>query len=70
MNEHVRGKNNDKNCFINKNGGTEKRKRDEHVSSVVWNPHSSDSPMDDLWRALSCSVIGRHVGSWCGNESI
>lgn len=29
----------------------------------------SDSPIDDLWRALSSSVIGRHVGSQCGNES-
>lgn len=25
--------------------------------------------MDDLWRALSSAVIGRHVCSGCGNES-
>lgn len=36
---------------------------------LVLHPHVSDSPMDDLWRALSSSVIGRHVGSQCGNES-
>lgn len=36
---------------------------------LVLSPHVSDSPMDDLWRALSSSVIGRHVGSHCGNES-
>lgn len=33
-------------------------------------PHVSDSPADDLWRALSSGVIGRHVASKCGNESI
>lgn len=37
---------------------------------LVLSPHVSDSPMDDLWRALSSSVIGRHVGSQCGNESM
>lgn len=31
---------------------------------------TSDSAADDLWRALSRSVIGRHVASQCGNESI
>lgn len=32
-------------------------------------PSASDSPVDDLWRALSSSVIGRHVCSLCGNKS-
>lgn len=30
----------------------------------------SDSAMDDLWRALSGDVIGRHVGFLCENESM
>lgn len=30
----------------------------------------SDSAMDDLWRALSGDVIGRHVGLLCENESM
>lgn len=33
-------------------------------------PRRSDSAADDLWRALSSAVIGRHVASQCGNESI
>ena len=37
---------------------------------LVLSPHVFDSPMDDLWRALSSSVIGRHVGSQSGNESM
>lgn len=36
---------------------------------LVLSPHVSESPMDDLWQALSRGVIGRHVGSRCGNES-
>lgn len=40
------------------------------VFPLVPSPHVSDSPMDDLLRALSSGVIGRHVGSKCGNESI
>lgn len=33
-------------------------------------PNVSDSAMDDLWRALSGDVIGRHVGLLCENESM
>lgn len=43
---------------------------EESAFPLVPSPHVSDSPMDDLLRALSSGVIGRHVGSKCGNESI
>lgn len=43
---------------------------EESVFPLLPSPHVSDSPMDDLLRALSSGVIGRHVGSKCGNESI
>ncbi len=47
----------------------EERRIEEGMFPLVLSPHVSDSPMDDLWRALSSSVIGRHVGSQCRNES-
>lgn len=40
----------------------------ERVSHTTHVPVSHSS-MDDLWRALSSAVIGRHVCSQCGNES-
>ena len=47
---------------------TEEERIEESMFPLVLSPHVSDSPMDDLWWALSSSVIGRHVGSKCGNE--
>lgn len=48
----------------------EEKRIEESMFPLVLSPHVSDSPMDDLWQALSSSVIGRHVGSQCGNESM
>lgn len=48
----------------------EEERREETLFPLVPSPHVSDSPADDLWRALSSGVIGRHVASKCGNESI
>lgn len=50
--------------------GKEEERREESVFPLVPSPRVSDSPLDDLLRALSGGVIGRHVGSKCGNESI
>lgn len=46
------------------------REREETPFPLAPSPHESDSAADDLWRALSSGVIGRHVASQCGNESI
>lgn len=51
-------------------GESEWERGGENGGERVSSPHVSDSPMDDLLRALSSGVIGRHVGSKCGNESI
>lgn len=48
----------------------EKRRIQESMFLLAPSPCVSDSPMDDLWRELSSRVIGRHVGSQCGNESM
>lgn len=48
----------------------EEERREETLFPLAPSPHVSDSPADDLWRALSRGVIGRHVASKCGNESI
>lgn len=48
----------------------EVERKEETPFPLAPSPHESDSAADDLWRALSSGVIGRHVASQCGNESI
>lgn len=48
----------------------EEERMKETLFPLVPRPHVSDTPAHDLWRALSSGVIGRHVASKSGNESI
>lgn len=52
------------NAFISrkKKGRNKGRRPQVEKKKLVLSPNVSDSAMDDLWRALSSDVIGRHVG--------